>query len=420
MLIQFGIINYKLILPFIYPFFFQLIKFIHKDDKRPFYEFFTSYLGYLSHGIVYVIILKRMEKRKESFSITNDNEKIIRDSTFELVVLDETKQSFHTKTLTFHQVKTKVNNQLDIDIAKLNSRLTKKKYIYLLLLTLIYLVPMFLDSYCSINDELNFTTGSSMSLFFCIISYVVLGRIILGYKIYRHQIFSLTFIIICNILIIILILIDKKNISNIAVNILIMVTIYILYALYNTLEKRYFNIHMDSPYHYMFVIGLISTIIILLYETITVLAFGKDNPFNGIFQQIEKNFGENNFYILIFLGDIILSFLFVGGINLTIYFFTPCHIIILEGIRHIISSIFDNSYAEYPLYIQIIVYILFFIIFFASLIYNEIILIKVFDLDKNTAKNIEKRANLDNEIKISVDDIESNRITLNDKITDDK
>ena len=395
MWIQFGLVSYKLILPFIYPFFFQIRKYIHKDDKRPFYEFFTSYLGYLSHGIVYVIILKRMEKRKESFSITNDNEKIIRDSTFELVVLDETKQSFHTKTLTFHQVKTKVNNQLDIDIAKLNSRLTKKKYIYLLLLTLIYLVPMFLDSYCSINDELNFTTGSSMSLFFCIISYVVLGRIILGYKIYRHQIFSLTFIIICNILIIILILIDKKNISNIAVNILIMVTIYILYALYNTLEKRYFNIHMDSPYHYMFVIGLISTIIILLYETITVLAFSKDEEFNGIFQQMEINFGENKLYTLIFIGDIISAFFWVMGVHLTVYYFSPSHFIISEAVSHILSTFINDVLENRPIYIQIIIYVLFFIIFLASLIYNEVIILNIFSLEKNTKKIIAERANFE-------------------------
>ena len=417
MFLQFGIINYKLIIPFIIPFFVQIKSYIHRDDKKPYYQFFTNYIGYLLHGIVYLIILKRMKRRKESFSLDEENHEQyieLKDAKMNKVLISkENRKNIGQNP--------KVFNQIDVEIEKINSKLTKKKYLHNILLALLYLIPMLLDSVCLINDDLKFTSGSAFSLLFCIIPYVVLSRVILGYKIHRHHILSLTIFIICCILIIIIFIVMGIEINiYLLVNIIIIGIIFILYALYNILEKKFFNIYMDSPYHFMFVVGLISLVLILLYETITVLAFGKDNPFNGIFQQIEKNFGENNFYILIFLGDIILSFLFVGGINLTIYFFTPCHIIILEGIRHIISSIFDNSYAEYPLYIQIIVYILFFIIFFASLIYNEIILIKVFDLDKNTAKNIEKRANLDNEIKISVDDIESNRITLNDKITDDK
>ena len=251
---------------------------------------------------------------------------------------------------------------------------------------------MFLDSYCSTNRDINFTTGSSISLFFCIISYVVLGRIILGYKIYKHQIFSLILIIICNISIIILILIEEKNISNIAVNILIIAAIYIIYALYNTLEKRYFNIHMDSPYHYMFVVGLISTIIILLYETITVLAFSKDEEFNGIFQQMEINFSENKLYTLIFIGDIICAFFWVMGIHLTVYYFTPSHFIISEAVSHILSTFINNVLENRPIYIQIIIYVLFFIIFLASLIYNEVIILNIFSFEKNTKKIIAQRS----------------------------
>ena len=58
----------------------------------------------------------------------------------------------------------------------------------------------------------------------------------------------------------------------------------------------------------MFVVGLISTIIILLYETITVLAASKDEVYNGIFLQIEKNFSESNLYPLVLLGDLVSAF----------------------------------------------------------------------------------------------------------------
>ena len=51
MLIELGIISYKLILPLIYPFTYHIRRIIHQNDK-PFYDIFTSFLGYLLSGIV--------------------------------------------------------------------------------------------------------------------------------------------------------------------------------------------------------------------------------------------------------------------------------------------------------------------------------------------------------------------------------
>ena len=195
MLIQFGIINYKLILPFIYPFFFQLIKFIHKDDKRPFYLYFTSYLGYIFHGIIYLIIIKRMKKTRKTLYKMNGVE--LNETFNELIDLDKSTKSSE-------ELKSNSNGVVDLEFKKINSRLKRKKYIYIILLVLLYLIPMLLDSYCFLSDN-KITTDSAISLFFCIISYVILSRIILGNKIYRHQIFSSIIIIICNILIIIII-----------------------------------------------------------------------------------------------------------------------------------------------------------------------------------------------------------------------
>ena len=70
---------------------------------------------------------------------------------------------------------------------------------------------------------------------------------------------------------------------------ILMCVILSLYALYNVLEKKYFNLFRDIVWHLMFVIGLISLIIVLLYETITVFAWGKDRDFNGIFYQFENH-----------------------------------------------------------------------------------------------------------------------------------
>ena len=421
MWIEFGIINYKLILPFVYPFFFQIRKFIHKNDKRAFYEFFTNYLGYLSQGIVYLIILKRTQKRRESLaSIDLDTSP---KSAVELKHIKEKetpliKTNTNTKKVKYFQNPTSSTfNLIEIEKEKRNSRLTKEKYLYLFLLACIYLIPMFLDSYCSSDKSINFNTSSSISLFFCIISYVTLSRIILGDKVYRHQFFSLIIIIICNILSIILILIWAEDNSNLAINILIMAVIMIFFAVFNVVEKRYFNKYMDSPYHYMFVVGLISTIIILLYETITVLAASKDEVYNGIFLQIEKNFSESNLYPLVLLGDLVSAFFWVMGIHLTVYYFSPCHFIISEAISQILSTFINpDNLVGRPLAIKIIIYVLFFIIFFASLIYNEVIIITVFDLNKNTKKFIEERAQFEKDLNINDDEqIENNKNILNEE-----
>ena len=79
MWIECGIINYKLIIPFIYPALFQIRMIIHKGEEKPFLIFFTNYLGYLFSGLIYLIIkyrMKKVELSKED-NITNDNDKLI-------------------------------------------------------------------------------------------------------------------------------------------------------------------------------------------------------------------------------------------------------------------------------------------------------------------------------------------------------
>ena len=230
-----------------------------------------------------------------------------------------------------------------------------------------------------------------MSLFFCIISYVIFSRLLLGDKIYRHQIFSLIIIFVSIVINNVLIITGGDN-SNFLLNILLLFIIDALYGLYNVLEKKYFNLFRDIVWHLMFVIGLMSLIIVLLYETITVLAWGKDRDFNGIFYQFEKNFENNNLYLLIFLLDILIAFVFIAGIQLTVYFFTPCHFIISESVSQILSILFNNSLKDHPIYTKIIVYIFSVIIFMAALIYNEIIIIKLCNLEFDTTKHVLKRA----------------------------
>ena len=73
--------------------------------------------------------------------------------------------------------------------------------------------------------------------------------------------------------------------------------------------------------------------------------------------------------------------------------FSPCHFIISESISQILSTIINNSLEGYSTAAAIVIYILFVIIIFASLIYNEIIILKFWKLNINTKKHITKRSN---------------------------
>ena len=156
---------------------------------------------------------------------------------------------------------------------------------------------------------------------------------------------------------------------------------------------------MGSPYHFMFMVGLFASTLILLYEIITALISGiKDNNFNGVFDTFGQKFNEYGFlYVLIFIGDILSAFIWLAGIQLTIYFFTPCHFIISESISQIITTIINKSLQDFLVVEQVFIYIFFVIILFASFIYNEIIIINVCNLNKDTNKNISKRQLLETE-----------------------
>ena len=389
MWIECGIINYKLIIPLIYPTLFQIRIIIHKDEEKPFLIFFTNYLGYLFSGLIYLIIKYRMKKveisDKDKIN-NNDDETTILDFNEELIPNNDesneiSRSSFMPIKSTFNKMKiNKANNQIDLEIEKIEKKNSKRKHLFILILAVIYLVPMLLDAF----NTYEFKTSSPVSLFIAIISYVIFSRIILGMKIYSHQIFALIIILVSNIIIILLVIIqrEEQGIIDMILNFIIILSIVILYCLYNNLVKKYFNVYMGSPYYLMFIIGAMSISLILPYEIITVIAFGKDTKFNGIFYQMEKNYEKTKLYPLIFIADIISAFLWIAGINLTVYFFTPCHFIISESISQIISIIISQTFENLLWTKQIIIYNLFFMIFLGSLIYNEIFIINICSLMK--------------------------------------
>ena len=365
--------------------------YLHKGETKYLYDRFTYYLGYLFNGFAYLFIKWRMKNvAKSADTDYNDANTIILELNEFLVPDNDPDNKISISP--FKKIKTqrtlmrKETNLINIEREKIQKKNSKKQNIFIIVLVIIYLIPMMLDAF----NPYPFKTSSSISLFFTIISYTILGRIILRTKIYSHQIFALIIILSSNITIILLIFIGKK-VENVAISLLIIFAIVVLFGLYNNLVKKYFNTFMGSPYYFMFIIGAISTCLVLPYEIITVLAFGKDTKFNGIFYQMEKKFEDNKLYPLIFIAYILVSFFEIVGIILTIYFFSPYHFIISESISQIISAFISKDLDELSIIKRVFIYILFFVIFLGSLIYNEIFIINICSLNKNTQKYIIKR-----------------------------
>ena len=380
--IELGLIDYKLIIPLIYPFLSIIKKQFFKTREKFFFNCFINYCGYLLGGIIYLIIKCRMKNKKNIILINLEN-------------IDENKSESPEN----YSLEEQEENQILIAKNKMKKKLIIKQYLFILLLTFIYLIPMSLNAFVSLNRESYFGIGLSFSLLLYILFYITLSRIILGQKIYEHQIFSTIIILISIIIIIIIIFAEKSYLSKYDfLNYAPKIIITVFFSLFNVLGKKYYNIFIGSPYYFMFILGLFSLILILLYEIITVAIFGYDTKFNGIFYQFYQYFKKYEFlYILMFIGELFATFITLAGIQLTIYFFTPCHFFISESISQVISTIADKFLEDFSHVEKVIIYIFFIIILLAAFIYNEIIIINVFNLSKNTKKKINMRQSLETE-----------------------
>ena len=168
MWIECGIINYKLIIPFIYPAFFQIRLIIHRGEEKPLLKFFTNYLGYLFSGLIYLFIQWRM--KKVVVSDEDINNIVVDTVVLELndILLPNPEENNEIRASAFVAVKThknslkKVKNQIDLERKKVQKKISKRKHLFLLVLAIIYLIPMVLDAF----NPYTFKTSSSVSLFF--------------------------------------------------------------------------------------------------------------------------------------------------------------------------------------------------------------------------------------------------------------
>ncbi len=104
-------------------------------------------------------------------------------------------------------------------------------------------------------------------------------------------------------------------------------------------EKTYFNDSYNTPYFMLAVVGVINTIVLLIYD-IFFYYFNRD--ISRIIIGFQKNI-KNVENVFGFILDLILGLFCNMGIWLNIYYFTPCHFFICEYISEYIIYLMNAN-----------------------------------------------------------------------------
>jgi hypothetical protein len=288
----------------------------------------------------------------------------------------------------------------------------RKQIFYTFLLVLIGLsTNLFYAIFRNVNEvddkkNINFLDAinigkQSIGSFFETVFFLIFGKLILKIKIYKHHFVSLM-IMLFNLTILFICFIIRYRIE--ASRIIFYYLIYdLLFSLSYCFGKKYLNIVYVPPYQLMVNIGIITCFILLIYDIIAYSIFKENNIyFHGIILGFKNNF--NFSFIFFFIFDVLIYFITNIGIWLTVYYFSPFHFIISESItEYIYYTYIYFSTDKYPFIDIFLYYYVYVINLFVCLVFNEIIIIKLCNLDYNTNINIKKREKED--IKLALDNI---------------
>ena len=243
-------------------------------------------------------------------------------------------------------------------------------------------------------------------------------------KFYKHQIYSVSIIIILGIFRYTLKVIyyyGEFKPTNLFFDILLQIIAAIFESIVIIYLKALMEYKFFSPYKICYIFGIINTIIVLVL--MIVFSFIKTNTNNWFFAlKYEGYYYLDNIYsilevyryklILLFVVSICLGILKLF-INLTINKFTVCYIFLLLQNKEACTNIFQEMATEKGYTYVILIFISHFIDFFIILVFLEIIELKFCDFDKNLRRNIKNRA--DNETRETFLNVRNNSEDLNER-----
>jgi hypothetical protein len=242
-----------------------------------------------------------------------------------------------------------------------------------------------------------------------IIYFSIFNKLILGQKIYSHHFFSMIIITICILGLYILLIVEfvkgteMELWRDIFFPTILNFLVYFIYCYHLVKAKYYIEKYFISPYELMVYLGTIGLLLLFIFEPFTYyiscdnIIMCSEGHFAGIilgFQQINDKKG-----VLISIGWVFFLFMTAFGLWLTVSYLSPAHFLTSDSIIALELNVMVDCYnpsmvlVNNPLF-----YILSIINIFACLIYNEIFILKVFNLNYNTRKEILKRQKVEQDL----------------------
>ena len=385
MFIELGEIKINLLILLIYP-----VGIISARVCANYYSnnpYFYLFLFFLSHYLA--LILKLIYKIKD---------KIFRkDHTESEELLEKMK-----KEETIKQKKLSQTNNISFLFFDLGKRFKKQKIIRIIFIGILYFISYVFFYYYNFIVDTKFY--GNISMITEILYFSLFNKIILANNVYSHHLLSMIIITISILGLYILLIFNfiQNNDWDIWRDIffptILNFIVYLIFCYYLIQAKSYIEKYFISPYELLIYLGSLGLILLFIFEPFTfyiscnnpVMCY--DGHFGGIisgFKQISDLKG-----ILISILWFFCLFLTAFGLWLTVIYLSPSHFLTSDSIITFGLNIMIDCYiGNFQLLKNPLFYILSILTIFGCLLYNEIIILKIFGFNYNTRKEIIKRQN---------------------------
>ena len=231
-------------------------------------------------------------------------------------------------------------------------------------------------------------------ILFNVISKFALGTLILHMPIYKHHYLSLAINIMALIgfLIYDITKIDKLIYLFFGLKRLISL---ILYSFEDIYAKILLSFDSISPYTYLFYRGIFLNILSFLYSIVFIFVKIPDADDKGIESCVFSRFGkvyENKINIILYILFFLINYIYNQNVLLIIDKFSPIHFAvatIFENLGSLLISVFDSKTDLTEFFIKLVVY---FILIFAALVYNEFIVLNFCGFQKYTTSSLRRKS----------------------------
>lgn len=396
MIIELGELKFHFVILLISPIGYILARIIYQNYLiNPYYYLFIFFLSHFL-SLIPLLIYKKNEKEQ------NKNDKENKDINRKIIPED-----------------LQVKNEIDILKEKLEELKKIQKIKNIAIFGILYFISFVLFYFS--NYISNTTFYGNISMISEVLYFSLFNKILLGRFFYSHHCFSIILMSIGKIGLYIILMIqfiqseEENAMRDFIIPFIIDFFLYLIFTFFLIKSKIIIEKYFISPYEMIFYLGILGAILLLIFEPITF--FIKCNnehsllcykgKLGGIIIGVKQLSSIKGLFAS--LGIMLSLFLTTLGLWMTVAYLSPSHYLTSESIGAFGLNIVNECYRNNKLLKNPLFYIFPFITIFACFIYNEILIIKAYNLNYNTRKSIIERQSSESNI---------SRYTINNNIED--